>query len=90
MECPGCGREVVPRGVFALEQRWCSRSCRRSTFRRLRDVSLYATHWSAALEMPDVLRERDDLARRVAKTAAPAHRVPEAGTYDPAELPLYC
>ena len=71
--------------------------------REVRDVSLFVARCAAAIEMPDTVRHRDELVRRLAVTAVKPARVdwdpdadPEVETgsllvavMDDDDLPLY-
>src|SRR5262245_42269297 len=76
MECPQCGREFVPRRRVPWAWRWCSSACRRRMIRELRELSFTVSCWGAALEMPDVVRARDDVGRRYVKAVLASRPAP--------------
>jgi hypothetical protein len=64
--------------------------------RELRDLWFVVYRCSAAIEMPDVIRARDELIRRFVSTALSEPEVESSPTpdlwtpHDDDELPLYC
>jgi hypothetical protein len=94
MECAHCGTEFTPRRHRPWAQDWCSPACWLRMIGELRELSLTVAQWGAALEMPDVVQARDDLARWFADAAlAPpreAEPPPPSPAEDDSELPVYC
>jgi hypothetical protein len=98
MACLHCGTEVTPRRLLPWAREWCSAACWLRTIGELRDLSLTVSRWGAALDMPDVVRARDDLAHQLVE-AALAPPLPRPRPEPPSEpppgdgwrdLPLYC
>jgi hypothetical protein len=58
--------------------------------RELRELSFTVSCWGAALEMPDVVRARDEVGRRFVKAALASRPAPpEEPPAREDELPLY-
>jgi hypothetical protein len=70
MECVGCGRQFIQRSWWPWERQWCSILCRQRNVRELRELSLTVAQWGTAVEMPEVIRARDELVHRFLETGA--------------------
>jgi hypothetical protein len=94
MRCPQCGSEYEPTHRLPGLWQWCSWACRRQMIRELRDLSMTVSMWSDALEMPEVVRARDELGQRYLDAVfAPRPDPPEPPlppeADDESDLPVY-